>query len=310
MGKKGWAIALALLLAGKGAGLLPQGREPEGRRLVSALAVDGGREVRLTAVTGARASEQETAEVLTGTGDSLAAACRELRGGSARRVYLGQTEQLLLGQGQELGETLNFVLRDRELRLDTLLYIVKGEAGGALAASAEQVSGETGGRDPRGRTLGELLPRLTEGEHTLAPTLTPGEDGSLRPLGWAVLGKEGVEGYLEGPAALGADLLMGLGVGKVVTLPHGSVELTAVKSWAREGRLSCALTARTVEGAPRAEDLTAWGERVLSAALEHNWDCWGLDRQQELSQPLHWQRWQGCPVKELEIRVTGRLVRH
>lgn len=114
---------------------------------------------------------------------------------------------------------------------------------------------------------------------------------------------------MEGPAALGADLLMGLGTGKVVTLPHGSVELTVVKSWAQEGMLSCTLTARAVEGAPQAEDLAAWGEQVLTAALEHNWDCWGLDREQELSQMIDWQRWQDYPVKELEIAVTGKLVR-
>lgn len=304
-----WALALALLLAAKGAGLLPQGREPEERKLVSALAVDGDREISVTAVTGVRTTEDEEPEVLTGTGDSLAAACRELRGGSSRRVYLGQTEQLLLGEGRDLGETLDFVLSDRELRLDTLLYIVRGNAGEALSASVERVAGETGGEDPRGRTVGEVLPRLAEGECALVPALAPGEGGTLEPAGWAALGPHGVMGFYEGEAARGAALLAGLGVGQVVTLPHGAVELTSARTWAAAGTLHCTLTARRVEGEPEREDLEAWGETVLAAALLPGWDCWGLERQMNALQPENWGAWENDPLEGLTLQVTGRLVR-
>ena len=168
-----WALILVALLMAKGAGLLPQSRGLEERKLISALAVDGGEEITVTAVTGVRASEDEEAEVLIGHGESLAEACRALRGSSARRAYLGQAEQLLLGEGQDLNQVLDFVMTDWELRLDTLLYIVKGSAGEALAASGEKVAAETGGQDPRGKTIGWVLPRLAEGEYTLVPALAP-----------------------------------------------------------------------------------------------------------------------------------------
>lgn len=304
-----WVLLLALLLAARGTGLLPAGRGLEERKLVTALAVDGTGEIALTAVTGVRASEDEEAEVLTGTGDSLAAACRALRGGSARRTYLGQTEQLLLGEGRDLEETLDFVVADRELRLDALLYIVRGNAGEALRASAKLVAGETGGRDPRGRTVGELLPRLAEGEYALAPALAPDEEGLLEPAGWAVLGPGGLEGYLEGEAARGADLLSGMGREQVVTLPHGAAELTRARVWAVDGVLRCSLAARIVQRAPPPGELTEWGERVLRAALAPGWDCWGLERELRALRPGDWERWEDYPVKELEVEVTGRLVR-
>lgn len=303
-----WVLVLTLVLGAKALGLLPRAREPEERKLVTALAVDGGAEVRVTAVTGVRVTEEEEAEVLTGEGPSLAQACRSLRGRSARRPYLGQTEQLLLGEGEDLTETLDYVLSDRELRLDTLLYIIRGDAGEALAASVQKVAGETGGRDPRGRTVGEILPRLAQGEYTLAPALSPGEEGALEPSGWAALGPRGVVGYFEGDAALGAALLAGLGTGQAVTLPTGAVELLTARTWAAEGNLFYTLTARGVEGEPQEEDLAAWGERCLRGALAPGWDCWGLDRQELVLQPLKWGKGEGSPLSELKIQVTGRLV--
>lgn len=308
MGKKKWGLLLAALLVAKGAGILPQSRGLEERKLISALAVDGGEEISVTAVTGVRVSEDEEAEVLTGTGDSLAKACRALRGGSSRRVYLGQTEQLLLGEKQDLGQALDFVVTDRELRLDTLLYIVRGSAGEGLAASAARTGEEAGGRDPRGRTIGRILPRLTEGEYALAPALAPGEEGALEPAGWAALGPRGVVGYFEGDAAQGAALLDGLGTGQVVTLPTGAVELLAARSWAADGVLSCTLTARGVEGEPKREDLAVWGKRCLELALNPGWDCWGLDREEVLLRPLRWGGGGGTPLGSMEIKVTGKLV--
>ncbi len=303
-----WALALAVLLGVKALGFLPQAREPEERKLVTALAVDGGEEIRVTAVTGVRVTEEEEAEVLAGTGPSLAQACRSLRGRSARRPYLGQTEQLLLGEAQDLEETLDFVLSDRELRLDTLLYIIRGTAGEALAASVKKVAGETGGQDPRGRTVGEILPRLAQEEFALAPALIPGDEGALEPAGWAVLSPDGVAGYFEGEAALGASLLAKLETGQVVTLPSGAVELLAVRTWAVDGVLRCTLTARAVEGDPERGELEAWGERCLGLALAPGWDCWGLDREEARLRPLTWGKERDGSLEDLKIMVTGKLV--
>lgn len=293
-----WALALVLLLALGGILTQPRGREVESLKLVSALAVDGGEEIALTAVTAVRASEDETPEVLAGAGDSLTAAWGKMREGSSRRAYLGQTEQLLIGEGADPAQALDFAVTHRELRMDTLLYLVRGEAGPGLAASAALAAGETGGEDPRGRTIGELLPRLFRGEYVLVPALSAGEDGALIPDGWGALGADGVAGYLEGDAALGAILLSGGGEGLAVTLPGGGAELRAVRCRIGEGAAHCCLTAWVTQGDPNREDLEAWGEEKLRAALAAGWDCWGPESREG----------ETAGVGEWTVEVTGKLV--
>lgn len=152
------------------------------------------------------------------------------------------------------------------------------------------------------------MARLSEGEYALAPALAPDEEGTLAPAGWAVVGPDGVAGYLEGDAALGALLLDGDGEGEVVTLPGGAAELTAVRVWAKKGKVTCTLEARRAQGEPDMAALEAWGERMLRAALASGWDCWGLDRELACSAPWDWEQVKGTDVDELEVEVTGRLV--
>lgn len=302
-----WAAALALLLLARGTGVLPRGREMEELALINALAADQTRQgIEVTAVTGVRASENEEPQVLAGAGESLAAACETVQGVQASHAYLGQTGRLLIGEKLArtgLRETLDFVLNHGELRLDTLLYIVRGDAGAGLAASASQTAGETPGEDWRGRTAGQVLSRLAEGEDVLAPALAPERDGTLTPCGWAVLGPDGLRGYLEGEAARGAELLAGLGAGTVVTLPGGAaVELTGVTCLVWDGVLRCRLTGKSDRGT--AEELASWGARQLRAALDAGYDCWGLTRQQRLLAP--WRAAEDS-VRVLNVEVTGKV---
>jgi len=203
---RGWtwtavpALFLALLL-------LPGGREIEELSLVTALAVDrdaGG--IRLTAVTGVRASEGEEPEVLTGQGEDLEAACRAVRESRASHTYLGQTDKLLLGEDLArtgLFPTLEFVLDRRELRLDTCLYVVRGDAGAGLEATAPDAAGETPGEDRRGRSVAQTLALLCEGRRALVPALAPDGEGKLTPAGWAVLEPRGLIDYQEEDEAMG-----------------------------------------------------------------------------------------------------------
>lgn len=179
-----------------------------------------------------------------------------------------------------------------------------------MGASSKLVAKETGGEDPRSRTVGEILPRLAEGEYALIPALASDGEGILKPAGWAVLGSDGIAGYFEGDAALGATLLSGLEEEQVVTFPRGAVKLTAVRTWAMDGTLRCNLTARIVEGEPNPEELAQWGERVLEAALAPGWDCWGLERELGALRPGDWTVWKDCPVEKLKVKVTGKLVRN
>ena len=272
--KKTVAVLLVLALL-QVTGRLPPGREIEGLQLITALAVDGDREVAATALTAVRVGEGEQPQLFTGAGEDLAVACRALRESSSRRAYLGQTAQLLVGADCDLWETLAFVLDHRELRLDTLLYMVDGQAGAGLMASAGKVSAENGGTDPRAVTVGQALARLSAGDCQALPALAPGREG-LIPDGWAVAGPQGVVGRLRGQAALGCELLSGVEMERVIPLPGGAAEVLRAHWKVRGGTLYCALTARPAQGDPRAGQLEEWGEAVLSAALAPGWDCWGL----------------------------------
>ena len=204
-------------------------------------------------------------------------------------------------------QAMELVARHRELRLDTLLYIVRGNAGEGLAGSAGRMAAETGGQDFRGRTVGEILPRLAEGEYALAPALKPGEDGGLVPGGWAVLGREGVAGWLEEDAAVGAQLLLGLETGKTITIEGGTVELTGVTLRVQGEKLRCRLEGRVLQGTPSAEALGTWGEEKLAAALAEGKDCWGLDRLGAALEPWQWEARRGLDVSKLRVEGKGRL---
>lgn len=154
--------------------------------------------------------------------------------------------------------------------------------------------------------MGEILPRLAEGEYAVVPALAPDGEGQLSPAGWAVL-DGGIVGYLEGEAALGGALLNGTVRGQAVTLPNGGAELTASWCWVDEGTLRCTLSARVTEGTPTREALAAWGNEALRAALDKGWDCWGLDREAACFRPWDWEKLKGTDVGALDIKVEGEL---
>ena len=190
---------LLLILALTATSGLPRGREIEELQLITALAADRVEDgIALVGITGVRAGEGEQPQVLTGQGRDMAEACQAVQEDRASRAYLGQADKLLLGEGlarEELLEVLEFVMDHRELRLDTLLYIVRGDAGKGLEKTAPETAGETPGRDKRGVSVGRVLSLLYEGEEVRVPALAPGEDGLLVPSGWAVLSGASLAGY-------------------------------------------------------------------------------------------------------------------
>lgn len=197
MSKKYSVLLLILALAATSG--LPRGRELEERQLITALSVDrAGAEISLTALTAVRASEDEEPELLAAQGFDMDSAIRSLQSARASQAYLGQTEKLLLGEGiaaSELLKTLEYVMDHHDLRLDTLLYVVKGSAGEGLSATAPTVSGETPGRDARGVSVAWVLSQLCEGRQVQIPALALGDKGLLEPAGWAVLTPSGLLGY-------------------------------------------------------------------------------------------------------------------
>lgn len=172
-----WGTAALLLCAGF-LGLLPKGREPEELTLLTQVAVDrAGNQVMVTALAGARATEDEEPEILEGEGASLDEAFAALADSPLRQPYLGQVETLLVGPGEELEELLPFVLNHRALKTDITLYIiVGGSAGDALEAWAEETKGASPPQDPGAVTVGEALADLTQGRPVDVPALTLDKD--------------------------------------------------------------------------------------------------------------------------------------
>lgn len=180
----------ALLLCFGLLGFLPRGQEPEELTLLTELAVDR-REgaIGVTALVGVRATEDEEPELLTGEGPALTVAVAALEDSPLRRPYLGQVETLLVGKSLEgeLEEVLHFVLEHRELKTDSTLYIVEGDAGALLEAWAGETAGKTRPKDPSAVTVGEALARLSQGRPVRVPVLALDEEGK-------VVGEEALHG--------------------------------------------------------------------------------------------------------------------
>lgn len=168
----------ALLLCAGLLGLLPKSREPEELTLLTQVAVDRvGDRVMVTALAGARVTEDEEPEIMEGEGSTLEEAFASLEDSPLHRPYLGQVETLLAGPGEELGELLPFVLNHRALKTDITLYIiVGGSAGDALEIWAEETKGASPPQDPHAVTVGEALAALTQGRPMEVPALTLDED--------------------------------------------------------------------------------------------------------------------------------------
>jgi len=202
MKKPFFYIILILALLGRYVGALPRGREMEELSLITTLAADQtDNGIKVTAVTGVRAGESAKADVLTGTGKDFSKACQDAQKTQALHAYFGQTGQILLGEDLARSSLMEIlagsVLDGRELRLDTFVYIVKGDAGKGLSDTAPKASQETPGEDKRGRTAAQLLAKLCAGETTLAPVLAPNEEGFLLPAGWAVLSPAGLTEFQD-----------------------------------------------------------------------------------------------------------------
>ena len=127
------AAALLLPLAGcrRGVAALPRGREIEDMELMQTLGVDAAEagQVAVTASSGAGDGPDSGATVVNGSAATLSAAVLGLQSEGASYLYFGHVGQLLAGEElarRGLWPTLDYVLRDVEMRLDTALYLVRG----------------------------------------------------------------------------------------------------------------------------------------------------------------------------------------
>ena len=215
-------LLLMLLLTGcrRYSGFLPYAREIEDMELIRTLGVDGAGETGV-AITASGGTSQEETEVVSGEAGTISAAVLELQGEGSSYLYFGHVTQLLLGD--ELARrgvmpSLDYVLRDVEMRLETALYVVRnGTAGQAIEAAADDGSatdrlealaddaGLTANSMPR--TVKDVLAELDRQGASFLPAVLA--DDGLTAAGYGILKDGALVGWAEGDAALGVNLIFG-----------------------------------------------------------------------------------------------------
>ena len=215
-------LLLMLLLTGcrRYSGILPYAREIEDMELMRTLGVDDAGEDGVV-VTASGGTSQEETEVVTGEAGAISAAVLELQGEGSFYLYFGHVTQLLLGEGlakRGVLPSLDYVLRDVEMRLETAVYLVRdGTAGQAIEAAADDGSATdrlealaadaalTANSMPR--TVKDVLAELDRQGASFLPAVLA--DDGLTAAGYGIL-KDGVlVGWAEGDAALGVNLIFG-----------------------------------------------------------------------------------------------------
>ena len=121
-------LLLMLLLTGcrRYSGFLPYAREIEDMELIRTLGVDTAGDAGVT-ITASGGTSQEETQVVSGEAGTISAAVLELQGEGSSYLYFGHVTQLLLGEGlakRGVMPSLDYVLRDVEMRLETALYVV------------------------------------------------------------------------------------------------------------------------------------------------------------------------------------------
>lgn len=259
MRRRIWVAALlpALLLAGCRSTALPYGREIEHMALMRTMGVDSAQDgvtvtVSSQAQDGGRDQGSQPPVVLSQSSGTISGALLAMQADGASYVFYGHVGQLLLGETlarQSVRPALDYVLRDIEMRLDTSLYLVQGEAGPAVSAPA--MAGAEDGKAPSSaaeqleameadaqlrsyatpRTVGEVLSELEERGASYAPALalTDEKEGTLMAAGYGIL-KDGVlQEWTDDEQAHGINLLEGQVNADVVELSMSSGEKVALR---------------------------------------------------------------------------------
>ena len=237
------ALCAAVLLALSGCtqSIYNNYRDIENLEVVQAAGLDAGEEggVTLSVATGSDASEREPLRLSAGA-ESLDGAMRELEQLAGRgSLFFSGTGAIVLGEGaaEDAPRWLDAVARSKELRLDTELFVLRGDKASELLTgenAPEDVFAALNALSSRSREYGPApVPTCVDVTRSLiasgaalaaAIELEEGADGAVTPVpaGFAVLTESGLAGFLTGDAALGAGLFLG-GPGISVTELEGGV---------------------------------------------------------------------------------------
>ncbi len=163
--------------------------------------------------------EEEKREIKEASGKSFFEAVRQMSGKEGKKLYWGHVESLIFGEealSKTFSQTLDALLRARDVYLDVIPVAVRGKAVDALSpenmAVFESFSNEENSRRFKAYPLWELLRARELFGVCIIPTVQKTENG-LAMEGGAVLSEKGVSGYLSGEEMLLCSLLTDKGAG-------------------------------------------------------------------------------------------------
>lgn len=245
----------------------------------------------------------DDAERLSGEGASVAEGLRALRAEGDGFVHLGHADQLLLGEAfarDGAARLVDFVARDRQIGPGARLWVLRdGEEPeeSDVALRLERLAGDREAGAKLDCSVTRLMGVMAREGSAALPALR-WQAGELRPVGYAVLRRGRLVGFLEGEQSLGLELLCGRGGGQTVDVAltdGGRPVLTVKRADIRcvprleDGRLtgaalSCRAGLEVAQGerlsAARRQEAVRQAEEVLSRRLAAAQACaqfWDAD---------------------------------
>ncbi len=267
-------VCLSLaLLGGCSASLEADTHDVERLLLIQTLgldSIDGGIEMSVSSGLG---PEDAPALVMSVQARGIEDAIARLQNYSPEnQLFYAHVQYLLLGEGaaeKELQKVIEWVDRSPTLRMDTEMLVVRGRARDAVVDVSEDAADITqrlASLDRQARSMGWTIHTLREaaaalaqrdGALALAVEAVPTEgkvftdeqqSAAVVPMGYAVLGPEGLLEFLSPEASLGAELLTGDPTGLLITVSGCTMEIldssARIEAARDENGAPCAVTVR------------------------------------------------------------------
>ncbi len=244
-------VSLPLLfLSGCGASLAADRHDAERLLLIQTLGLDSGEGLYRMSVSSGLGPEDKPALVMSTGSHSIEGAIADLQNLSPEnQLFYAHVQYILLGESaakEAMNDIIRWVDRSPTLRMDTNMLIVKGTAAEAVVGSSEASTDitqrlESLDRQARStgwtiQTLRDVATALSQGDGALcmAVQTVPAENAvftedmqsdAVVPAGYAVLGPEGLVGFLTPEQSLGAALLTRDTTGLLITVAGNTMEL-------------------------------------------------------------------------------------
>ena len=318
-------VCLLPLLTGCGAGLKSDRHDAERLLLIQTMGLDRDGEGVEMSVSSGLGPEDRPSLVMSAPAGGIEDAIARLQNYSPEnQLFYAHVQYLLLGEEaarRELAHVIQWVDRSPTLRMDTSMLVVRGTAKDAVVGTSQQstdITQRLASMDRQARSMGWTIYSLREvaadlaedgGALCLALEVAPTEGNvftdemradAVVPAGYAMLGPDGLVGFLDPEQSLGAELLRGDPAGLLITVSGDTLEILDASAhvsgvFGPDGvptgiDVRCTLRAGVLEKAagqdmtPKALDAALsdtvrdWVAGAVARTQEAGCDCLGLGR--------------------------------